>query len=73
MMHMYIQRLFMYANNHIFKTTTVSELNTLHSVCELERTPLLTILAMSVKTPPLAGFLITQNRSNFLYVECSTA
>ena len=49
---------------------TVQELNT---VCELERTQLLTILAMSVKNPQLAGFLLTGNRSNFLYVEGSTA
>ena len=61
-----------YANNHVFKTMTVSELNTLHTVCELERIQLLTILAMSVKNPQLAGFLLTQNRSNFLYVEGST-
>ena len=52
---------------------TVQELNTLHTVCELERTQLLTILAMSVKNPQLAGFLLTGNRSNFLYVEGSTA
>ena len=52
---------------------SVQELNTLHTVCELERTQLLTILAMSVKNPQLAGFLFTGNRSNFLYVEGSTA
>ena len=52
---------------------TVQELNTHHTVCELERTQLLTILAMSVKNPQLAGFLFTGNRSNFLYVEGSTA
>ena len=45
---------------------TVQELNTLHTICELERTHLLTILAMSVKNPQLAGFLLTGNRSNFL-------
>ena len=28
---------------------------------------------MSVENPQLAGFLLTQNRSNFLYVEGSTA
>ena len=59
--------------NHVFKSMTVQELNTLHRVCELERTQLLTILAMSVKNPQLAGFLLTGNRSNFLYVEESTA
>ena len=51
----------------------VQELNTLHTVCELERTLLLTILAMSVKNPQLAGFPLTGYRSNFLYVERSTA
>ena len=59
--------------NHVFKSITVQELNTLHTVCELERIQLLTILAMSVKNPQLAGFLSTGNRSNFLYVEGSTA
>ena len=59
--------------NHVFKSKTVQELNTLHTICELERTQLLTILAMSVKNPQLAGFLLTGNRSNFLYVEGSTA
>ena len=52
---------------------TVQELKTLHSICELERTQLLTILALSPKNPQLAGFLLTGNRSNFLYVEGSTA
>ena len=52
---------------------TVQELNTLHTICEPERTQLLTILAMSVQNPQLAGFLLTVNRSKFLYVEGSTA
>ena len=59
--------------NHVFKSMTVPELNTLHTVCELERTQLLTILPMSIKNPQFAGFLLTGNRSNFLYVEGSTA
>ena len=59
--------------NHVFKSMSVAELNTLHTICEVERTQLLTILAMSVKNPQLAGFPLTQNRSNFLYVEGSTA
>ena len=58
--------------NHVFISTTVQELNNLHTVCELERTQLLTILAMSVKNPQLAGFLLTGNCSNFLYVGGST-
>ena len=46
--------------NHVFKSMTVQELNTLHTICELERTQLLTILAMSVKNPQLAGFLLLE-------------
>ena len=52
---------------------SLQELDTLHYICELERTQLLTILAMSVQNQQLAGFLLTGNRSNFLYVEGSTA
>ena len=59
--------------NHVLISMSVQELNTLHTVCEIERTQLLTILAMSVKNPQLAGFLLTVNRSNFFYVEGSTA
>ena len=62
-----------FTRNHVFKFMTVQELNTLHTVCELERTLLLTILAMSVKNTHLAGFLLFGNCSNFLYVEGSTA
>ena len=60
-----------YNINHVFRSLTV--LNTLHSFCELERNQLLTILAMSVQNPQLAGFLFTGNRSNFLYVGGLTA
>ena len=52
---------------------TVQELNTLHSICDLERNQLLTILAISVQNPQLAGFLLSGNRSIFLYLEGSTA
>ena len=69
----HINTKFDFTINHVFKSMTVQELNTLHAVCELQRTQLLTILAMSVKNPQLAGFLLTGNRSNFLYVEGSTA
>ena len=61
------------AKIHVFKAMTVQELNTLHAVCELERTQFVTILAMSVNNPQLAGFLLTGIRSSFLYVEGSTA
>ena len=62
-----------YTINHVFRSMTVQELITLHTICELERNQLLTILAMSVQNPQLAGFLLTGNRSTFLYVEGSTA
>ena len=52
---------------------TVQALITLHTVCEQERNQLLTKLALSVQNHSLAGFLLTGNRSNFLYVEGSTA
>ena len=47
-----------YTFNHVLKTMTASELNTHHTVCELERTQLLTILAMSVKNPQLSNLYI---------------
>ena len=62
-----------YIINHVFRSMTVQELNTLHTVCELERNQLLTILAMSVQNPQLAGFLLIGIHSNFQYVESSTA
>ena len=50
-----------YTINHVFRSMTVQELNTLHTICELERNQLLTKLAMSVQNPQLAGFLLTGN------------
>ena len=44
---------------------TVQKLNTIYTVCELERNQLLTILPMSVQNSQLAGFLLTGNRINF--------
>ena len=62
-----------YTLNNVFRSMAVQELNTLHTVCELERNQLLTTLAMSVQNPQLSGFLLTGNRSNFLYIEGSSA
>ena len=45
-----------YTINHVFRSMTVQDLNTLHTICELERNQLLTILAMSVQNHQLAGF-----------------
>ena len=52
---------------------TVQEHNTLHTTCEIERNHFLTTRAMSVQNPQLAGFLLTGNSCNFLYVKGSTA
>ena len=58
--------------NHVVRSMTVQELNTLDTICETERNQLLTILSMSVQNAQLAGFLLTGIRSNFFYVEGST-
>ena len=55
-----------YTIRHVFNSMTVQELNTLHTVCDLERNQLFIILAMSVQNPQLAGFFLTGNRSTFL-------
>ena len=52
---------------------SIRELNTLHHICQPERTQFLTILAMSIRIPHFAGYLLTRNHSNFLYVEGSAA
>ena len=49
------------------------ELHTLHHFRELERTQLLTSLAMSVRSLHFAGYLSTVNRKNVLCIEGSTA
>ena len=45
-----------YTKNHVFCHMTVQEFKSLHTVCKLERNQILTILAMSVQNPALAGF-----------------
>ena len=47
-----------YTLNHVFRSMTVQELRTLHTVCELERNQLLTILAMSVQNPQFTEFVV---------------
>ena len=48
-------------------------LNALHTLCEVEKTHLLTKLGMSVKKSKRAGFFLIQNCSTFLHVEGSIA
>ena len=64
---------FDYTIKHDFGSMAEQDLNTLHTFCELERNQLLTIIEMSGQNPQLAGCLLTGNRSNFSYVEGSTA
>ena len=51
----------------------IQGLTTLRHSCELERTQLLAILAMSLQIPKLASYFLTGDRSKFLYVEAFTA
>ena len=62
-----------YTINHVVISLNFWKLNTLHHISELGRAQLLTILAMSVQNPELAGYLLTGNQSNFLPVGGSTA
>ena len=48
---------------------SLSELETLHQLCELERTQILQSLALAVLKTPYAGYLLSGNRSNFLDYE----
>ena len=48
---------------------SLSESETLHQLCELERTQILQSLALAVLKIPYAGYLLSGNRSNFLDYE----
>ena len=50
---------------------SLSELERLHHLCELERTQFLQSLALAVLKIPYAGFLLSGNRSNFFSYEGS--
>ena len=45
---------------------SLSELETLHQLCELERTQILQSLTLAVLKIPYAGYLLSGNRSNSL-------
>ena len=55
-----------YTISKIFQEMSLSELETLHQLCELERTQILQSLALAVLKIPYAGYLLSGNRSNFL-------
>ena len=58
-----------YTISRIFQEMPLSELETLHQLCELERTQILQSLALAVLKIPYAGYLLSGNRSNFLDYE----
>ena len=58
-----------YTISRIFQEMSLSELETLHQLCELERTQILQSLALAVFKIPYAGYLLSGNRSNFLVYE----
>ena len=58
-----------YTISRIFQEMSLSELETLHQLCELERTQILQSLTLAVLKIPYAGYLLSGNRSNFLGYE----
>ena len=50
----------------IFEKMSLTELETLHQLCELERTQVLQSLALAVLKILYAGFLLSENRLNFI-------
>ena len=58
-----------YTISRFFQEMSLSELETLHQLCELERTQILQSLALAVLKIPYAGYLLSGNRSNFLDYE----
>ena len=58
-----------YTISRIFQEMSLSELETLHQLCELERKQILQSLALAVLKIPYAGYLLSGNRSNFLDYE----
>ena len=58
-----------YTISRIFQEMSISELETLHQLCELERTQILQSLALAVLKKPSAGYLLSGNRLIFLNYE----
>ena len=55
--------------SRIFQEISLSELETLHQLCELEITQILQSLALAVLKIPYAGYFLSGNRSNFFDYE----
>ena len=67
-----LQKLSLMSNHtisRIFQEMSFSELETLHQLCEQERTQILQSLAVAVPKSPYAGYLLSVIRSNFLDYE----
>ena len=58
-----------YTISRIFQEMSLTEIETLHQLCKLERTQILQSLALAVLKIPYAGFLLSCNRSNFIDYE----
>ena len=55
-----------YTISRIFQEMSLSELETLHQLCEIERRQIIQSLALAVLKIPYAGYLLSGNRSNFI-------
>ena len=55
-----------YTISRVFQEMSLSELETLHRLCELEKTKILQSLALEVLKLPYAGYLQSGNRTYFL-------
>ena len=58
-----------YTISRIFQEMPLPELETLHQLCELERTQILLSLALAVPKIPYARYLLSGNISNFFEFE----
>ena len=58
-----------YTISRIFQEMSLSELETLHQLCELERAQIFQSLALAVLKILYAGYFLSGNRSNFLDYE----
>ena len=58
-----------YTISRIFQEMSLRKLETLHQLCELERTQILQSLALAVLKTPYSGCLLSGNRSNFTEYE----
>ena len=58
-----------YTTSRISQERSLSELEMLHHLCELELTQILQSLALAVLKTPYAEYLLSENRSNFMNYE----